>query len=357
MNINNITEGQILKNYKELCKILEMELKTGDSKIAQLKELERYISYDKDGNKFVIKSIFEAVKPKEDNRINGNSSIYGDDIQKLLLDLLSQEGNDGHLFLSCNQILLKLQMVNSNYSNGRRNIPKLSEIIKVDEKIIKDVYDFTHSKLKTSLETSLNILAKQSWIVWYKKKTVCINKVIVDINDLGEPRLDNNNNISYVIIPQYREATLEEVQYILGEESKLLDEFNCNDKRDLIIKGKMDDFRTKINKILKNKCNIEFYYESYEIITNKSVLMERLGRIEKADTYNSLNQKVIESSKKSIENKHNNAIEKINNGGYIHSDNNCHFRAKEEYVNSSNLIVEKIINRKARKIGTFKSVK
>ena len=352
MNINNLKENKTLKSYKHLCEVLEVSVKTGNSKKSQIKEMERYFKSHKDGNKIIVDEIYRIAKPKEDDRVK-SGSVYGEDVQKLILDLLSQDENEGHLFLSCNQILFKLQMVNSNYSTGRNNIPRLSEIIKVDEKIIKDVYDFTHNKLKLVLESSLNVLTKQSWIEWHKKKTVCINKVIIDTNALGQPRLDSNNNICSMVVNEYREATLEEVQYIIEQEGLLLDEYGCRDKRDLIIKCKMDDFRLEINKRLKSDCNIEFYYESYEIISNKSALVERLGRIEKANTYNSLNKKVMESSKKSIERKHINAVEKINGNPSIHELDSCHIRANKEYVNSSNLIVEKIINRKARKIGTF----
>ena len=53
MNISNLKIGMVIKNYKELCKVLEIEVKEGNSKKAQLKELEEVVTYHKKGNKFV----------------------------------------------------------------------------------------------------------------------------------------------------------------------------------------------------------------------------------------------------------------------------------------------------------------
>ena len=62
MNTNNLQVGQVLKNYKKFCEILEEPLKTGNSKMTQLKEWERYFEYHKDGVKYIIDEIFNTPK-------------------------------------------------------------------------------------------------------------------------------------------------------------------------------------------------------------------------------------------------------------------------------------------------------
>ena len=42
MNIDNLHEGQVFKNYKELCATLEIKPAGGDSKVAQFKDLDTY---------------------------------------------------------------------------------------------------------------------------------------------------------------------------------------------------------------------------------------------------------------------------------------------------------------------------
>ena len=49
MDINNLKKGQVVKNYKEMCLVLQEEIKTGKSKQLQLKDWERYFSYHKEG--------------------------------------------------------------------------------------------------------------------------------------------------------------------------------------------------------------------------------------------------------------------------------------------------------------------
>lgn len=101
MNINKLKVGQVIKNYKELCTLLGIEPCAGNSKKSQLKELERFISYHKEGNKFIVDEIYTNVKEKEDLRkYNGgdnNSIEYIKNIEVLILNLLAEE-NSGKYF-------------------------------------------------------------------------------------------------------------------------------------------------------------------------------------------------------------------------------------------------------------------
>ena len=58
----------VVKNYKELCILVEEEIKDGNSKKAQMKDFERYFKYHKQGNSIVIDEVFDAPLPIEDNR-------------------------------------------------------------------------------------------------------------------------------------------------------------------------------------------------------------------------------------------------------------------------------------------------
>ena len=69
-----LKQGQVIKNYKELCKILDMPIAAGNSKILQLKELKRYCKYKKDGNKIIIAEIYDKPLPKIDFRMLGNNN-------------------------------------------------------------------------------------------------------------------------------------------------------------------------------------------------------------------------------------------------------------------------------------------
>lgn len=68
MNLENLQEQQEIKNYKELCKLLDWNVSSGNTKKAQFKELDRYCLYHKNGNKFIIDKIFEEPRDKQDLR-------------------------------------------------------------------------------------------------------------------------------------------------------------------------------------------------------------------------------------------------------------------------------------------------
>lgn len=71
-----VKEGDCIKNYKELCKILDLPVLGGCSKVSQLKELKRYLDYEKDGQKFIITEIYDTPLKKDDKRSYGNNKKY-----------------------------------------------------------------------------------------------------------------------------------------------------------------------------------------------------------------------------------------------------------------------------------------
>ncbi len=70
-----LEQGQVIKNYKELCKLLNIEVKTGNSKIAQMKELERYYKFSKQGYKIIVDEVYTKPKPKIDDRVNNGQNF------------------------------------------------------------------------------------------------------------------------------------------------------------------------------------------------------------------------------------------------------------------------------------------
>ena len=63
MKIENLKEGMVIKNYKELCELLEIKPTTGRGKQNQLLLLNTWCDYHKQGNKFIIDNIFKEQKP------------------------------------------------------------------------------------------------------------------------------------------------------------------------------------------------------------------------------------------------------------------------------------------------------
>ena len=88
--------NQIFKNYKELCAFFDEKPTTGCSKQAQFKEWERYFSYKKEGNKFVVTEVFDTPKEKVDNRAN-NYSRNNKNVKPFMDYLMSEFNADEYL--------------------------------------------------------------------------------------------------------------------------------------------------------------------------------------------------------------------------------------------------------------------
>src|SRR5699024_8011163 len=116
MKIKNLTVGKVIKNYKSLCEILEIEAKKSGSNShkAQLKEFNRYFEFEKQGHKYIITKIYENPKERIDNRMNGNNTVFSDDIEKLILNILASSKDDT-ITIARGQLYKALCMCNENY--------------------------------------------------------------------------------------------------------------------------------------------------------------------------------------------------------------------------------------------------
>ena len=71
MNIDKIKElyvGQEFVNYRRLCEFLEEKEKGGKSRDLQIKNWQRYFSFEKRGHKLIIIDVYDEPKNKIDNR-------------------------------------------------------------------------------------------------------------------------------------------------------------------------------------------------------------------------------------------------------------------------------------------------
>lgn len=117
IDVSRLESGVVVKNYKEMCEILEEDICEGNSKKAQLKEWTRYFAWEKKGQKFIILDIYDEPLPKDDGRQNKN--IYVQYIQVILMKILSKQRNTKEPFyITTNQMWKLLGMINDNYKNG-----------------------------------------------------------------------------------------------------------------------------------------------------------------------------------------------------------------------------------------------
>ncbi len=306
MNLANISAGQTIKNYKELCVLLGVDQKTGKSKQIQLSEFELYFKYKKAGHGFIIENIYNVPQGKETKR-------YGmvNYIEELILNLLVSK--QGKVFLPKSQLFKVLNMVNDNYNFGRYNVDKLSKYLQIPEDNIFEFYKLTSNTLQRAIEGSLNRLRNKSLIFWTPSKTVCIANADTRLNKNLQIKLSkettydqfnekvNKYNPVMRTYEEHREATEEEVKAIIHAERIAMHELNCKDKQEVIKLGQWEKFRSKVDNILFDQYNIVYYYDSYKILFNEDHVNEvrlelsklALTDAKKAENEQKLNDKVI----------------------------------------------------------------
>ena len=123
--MEKLKKGMEFKNYKELCIYMGWSLVNGNTKIKNLKELDRICTYKREGNKYIITKGFKI--PKEPPKQIGNRSLYLQPLEVLIMDFLEQ---------------------NKDFNNGIMQVGKL-ELLEAIKLIPKDLQDAFKGKGKS----------------------------------------------------------------------------------------------------------------------------------------------------------------------------------------------------------------
>ena len=342
MNFDNLYEGQVFKNYKELCAALEIEPATSNSKRAHFKKLNTYCSHHKEGQKIIIDEIYEYRKPYEDGRV-GRYPEMRNLILRLLL-LSDQEEN--RVVFPISTLLYKLNAVNINYATGKRLQKELGEHLNICEDLVDDFYKSTHTNLENALITHLNYLQDRRFLFWRNTIMVCKNNSHARINDLGELEIDEEGRIVADITQDFREVTQEEREIILATEKKYLEELGCEKVNDLYRRGLNKTFYKKVYKVVRKRCNISFYFNAYDITFIRSNIEKELERTDLSfvQERNNLNKKVKERVLKNAEDRK----EKAENRDIRRVD--VKLRRSEDFIENINKLIDTVIDMSAKNI-------
>lgn len=256
--------GQVIKNYKELCKILHIEVKSSNAKKAQLKELSRYFKWHKEGNKFVIDAIYTTPLPKHDNRKghsgknpnSRNNNIYGKYIDIILLDYFCNRKNK-ILYYTTNQLAVIAGIVNKNYgvafSNKNDFLNFSAKDITINKSAETDFFSIVKGSLKDSIKSSLKRLQKNGYIKF--KETYLL---------------------SYKF--EARGATKEENELIQEIEKSVFEKMKKEEK--ITTKNQLQ-YNDKLRKIYYNEIanevqdqieNVDMIYRGYKIVVAEDII-------------------------------------------------------------------------------------
>ena len=262
MKIENLKEGMVIKNYKELCGLLEINPIGGNAKKAQLVELKRFCDFSKQGYKFIINKIYIEPKAKKSS---GNNSKYIKEIGDILVEYLYQDckHTSYHKVLPLGRIIEILGMANETYGIGNRHKKELSEALQVNIIGVYYFYNNTRNEFKRIIDRALNNLKSRRVLNWHK--SIVIGKT------------SKAKGIEYVA------ADEEEEREIINMEKETLKYMGLKDVRDLFLKGKTKEFQNIMKKELPPEWKYYFYAYNLNIgdraieIEHESIQEKRLS--------------------------------------------------------------------------------
>lgn len=270
------------KNYNDLCSVLQLKPTTGKSKQLQMQEIERFMSLEKQGHKFIIKEIYPTPKPKT-VKANKRNVKYKDLIEYLLVQqfyALTHDGENENVEIVCwlNTLTYNLSMRNENLAQAFVRNPSLKNWLEdndIEPAMYESFYHATRHMLKSYIETALRSL-ERNYELGFKKEFLLIK-------------------------PKYSRFLSEEESNWYRETMKeVIDSFNASSQehfgrprtdkkeyftlRDVILHKKIKEFYDimdeKVIDKFGNDCRI---YEAYRISTTPKLIeyaKERVGSYE-----------------------------------------------------------------------------
>lgn len=189
MNKLNLKVGQIIKNYIEVCKILNLKpTKSSKGRKYHERELARYCKFHKEGHKYIIDEVYPEPLPKIDGRVNNGGHIahttYEFLMDNLIIDMLLDEDSIDIPFtnLFCEVIPLftdeYLKLLSKGYIEFAKKHKMAKGLVLLYQQKTRDI-------LKKCFETALNRLQNKNIIKW-EINTVCMDSMTQEIDFADE---------------------------------------------------------------------------------------------------------------------------------------------------------------------------
>ena len=361
MNLDFLEKGKVIKNYKELCRLANIEVKAGNSKKMQLKELERYCKYIKIGNKFVIDEVYEKPKDKEDGRKNNKrkSADYIEDLELILIGemLLNDYKTHNRLVIGKSVLLRETGLVNINYSYCKRRINKLSKFLNIDKLTVSEFFNLNNRSLMNDLERALKNLKNKGLII-INSSTILCKETTNNIKYNHVVEVDKYNEEIDKITAEaetqtiYEEATPEECSIIAKSRKKVLKEMNIDKITTVFALGRVNEYYKKVNDEVRNYIpNLHHSFEAYDISYNFDDIIKELenrgfddwSKEDKQNFTYIVNGGVISKINLNATKRHNASIKKIEK---IFGDIKLYNRSRDTYIDENMTLTDNMIKSK-----------
>lgn len=294
VDCSKLKMGMTVKNYKEMCKLLNESVSEGNSKKSQLNRWKCFFDYEKDGQKFIIGEIFDTPLPSFDAR-KLKDSIYVKYIELLLMEYLSkQKGYTATL--TKKDLYWMLGMSNLMYRDKDTTYETIKTAMNSDysypasNEDIQIFYQRADRKLNSILTSALKSMANR-FLIKYTTEYVIFEKVA----DCDRYSKEIARNV-------FRIAGDEEVRLILKAQRESVGTLGYTSYSDLFLQNKVKDYFKELDNYVKVNYGWEFVYSQIKIIyladeieRQMPIRADEIRRLTLGGKIEGLNQAVIDS--------------------------------------------------------------
>ena len=165
-DVAGIHEGQIFQNYRWLCIALNESEKSGSSKISQVDRWQRYFSFERDKNKYIITKIYDDDEKNINLKPRSKMSEQTTALESALLSLLAIQ-EEPYVIITRQELYYLLGLHNRSFieiSNDDAFIPQFIGDVPSDILVVKDFFSKARRKFERNTNDVFNKLQKDGII-------------------------------------------------------------------------------------------------------------------------------------------------------------------------------------------------
>ena len=245
-SVPTLIEGMVVRNYREMCKLLGERERTGGARVNQLERWSKWFCYEKSGHSFRIIKVYDKTfgRDKAESVWRGKAGKYSQYIEPILLDCLCKDsGDEVGLSFTKKDLFFSLGLVNEYYPSVEnldysREVEKSSKRFSEREIEIKGGSILVDSKQYYYFQ---NIVSKKLNSVVNSGLESMLKEGLIRISD--EYSIKPQGGKSFV-------ADLNQEMIISKVRERVLAEMNLSDFKSVVICGKLRTFYKKFNDII-----------------------------------------------------------------------------------------------------------
>jgi hypothetical protein len=284
MKIENLKEGMVFKNYKELCEALGEKTKSSNSKNKQLKNWSRYFEYEKNKTFYTIKKIYNVPRIATDDQHLENF---------LLVNLVgSRKINDNGkcvLFGAKSTYYNMLSLVNNSYKDYRFSPKSINRDFNINYETAIELCELINSTLSYKLESLLDRLERGRYILKEEIYMVCIDNPDYISNEEEEEIFNIFKEELYLFdrdnikVPMYIHRPAKECEKKAHAKihTKTLEQMGLESFSKVFAKKRTKEYNDLLRQNLHTELGIKHMYKCYRVYFHDKYLKGKVKKIYK----------------------------------------------------------------------------